>query len=194
MAEIPVEKKSSLAWLWLLLALLLIGLLLWWLLDDNDAEVAAVAPVAGVEGPLEPGLDPGLAPGATAGAPGADPAAAAGEMGIAAILANPVAYIGRTDVSGEVDIPEVPTDRGFWVMNGGSRMFAIIVDGPQEVPMDINSGQRLRINQATVRAADDLANLPGEPLDPDTRRILEGQPAFLLVDEDDMEIIARNGG
>lgn len=41
MAEIPVEKKSSNSWIWIVLALLLLGLLAWWLLgdDDNDAQV-----------------------------------------------------------------------------------------------------------------------------------------------------------
>lgn len=72
MAEIPVHKKSSLAWLWILLALLLLGLLLWWLLsDDNDAErvagsetqvVESVAPVTAAEGDT-----------ATAGAVGTPP-------------------------------------------------------------------------------------------------------------------------
>ncbi len=36
MAEIPVEKKSSLGWLWILLALLLLALLLWWILGSDD--------------------------------------------------------------------------------------------------------------------------------------------------------------
>lgn len=51
MAEIPVEKKSSMAWLWILLALLLLGLLLWWLLgNDDDADVAVVDdPIEAVE-------------------------------------------------------------------------------------------------------------------------------------------------
>ena len=41
MAEIPVEKKSSKSWLWLLLALLLGALILWWILadDGDDAEL-----------------------------------------------------------------------------------------------------------------------------------------------------------
>lgn len=39
MAEIPVEKKSSLGWLWILLALLLAALLLWWILGSDDDAV-----------------------------------------------------------------------------------------------------------------------------------------------------------
>ena len=44
MAEIPVEKKSSLAWLWVLLGLILAALILWWLLSgDDEPEAAGVA-------------------------------------------------------------------------------------------------------------------------------------------------------
>lgn len=59
MAEIPVEKKSSMNWLWVLLALLVAALLLWWLLDDNDnnqvtepVAVEATEPV-GTDGQLQ---------------------------------------------------------------------------------------------------------------------------------------------
>ena len=39
MAEIPVEKKSSMTWLWLLLAAILAALLIWWITaDEDDAE------------------------------------------------------------------------------------------------------------------------------------------------------------
>lgn len=42
MAEIPVTKKSgSMAWLWILLALLAVALLAWWILADNEGETAA---------------------------------------------------------------------------------------------------------------------------------------------------------
>ena len=36
MAEIPVEKKSSMTWLWLLLAAILAALLIWWITADED--------------------------------------------------------------------------------------------------------------------------------------------------------------
>lgn len=44
MAEIPIEKKSSMGWLWAVLALILAALLVWWLVsdsDDDDTELAA---------------------------------------------------------------------------------------------------------------------------------------------------------
>ena len=44
MAEIPVEKRSGIPpWVWILLALLLVGLLAWWLLDDDDGDVVDYA-------------------------------------------------------------------------------------------------------------------------------------------------------
>ena len=53
MAEIPVEKKSSMSWLWILLALLALALLLWFLLgrDDEEEVIADPAPIEAVEGP-----------------------------------------------------------------------------------------------------------------------------------------------
>lgn len=39
MAEIPVKKKSSLAWLWILLVALIIALLAWWLFAEADEEI-----------------------------------------------------------------------------------------------------------------------------------------------------------
>ena len=67
MAEIPIEKKSGMGWLWALLALLLVALLAWWLLsaDDDeatnyaDADTAAMAPAdpmaSGTAGTMEIG-------------------------------------------------------------------------------------------------------------------------------------------
>lgn len=55
MADIPVEKKSSMKWLWVLLALIIAALLLWWLLDDNDD--AQVAEPVGIESTEPVGTD-----------------------------------------------------------------------------------------------------------------------------------------
>lgn len=41
MAEIPVEKKSGMGWLWALLALVLAALLLWWLFSEMDDDRVA---------------------------------------------------------------------------------------------------------------------------------------------------------
>ena len=54
MAEIPVEKKSSMGWLWVLLALLILALLAWWLLDSDDEVVEYAETDAVVAAPVEP--------------------------------------------------------------------------------------------------------------------------------------------
>lgn len=184
MVEIPVEKKGGHGWLWALLALILLALLLWWILADDEEEVvvptgepAAVQPLE----PAEPIDGQAVAPGA-AGAAGA-------EMTIPAILANPSAYFGRDGFTGEVDVPEVATDRAFWIQNQGERMLAVILDQPQEQPKDINPGQRLRITGGTVRDAGAVEDLRGDTLEPDTQRLLEQQQVFLLVPEGNIEIL-----
>ncbi len=54
MAEIPVEKKSSLAWLWVLLGLLLAALILWWIFSGDNDEVGNEA-ITTEEGVVVPG-------------------------------------------------------------------------------------------------------------------------------------------
>lgn len=170
MAEIPIEKKSSNAWVWIVLLLLLGALLLWWLLSDDGEQIAVEDDVVTTELVEEDTM-------------------MAGDLTLAAIAAAPLAHVGLT-FSGDVDVTEVPTDRGFWVEHEGARMFALINDGPQEVPMDINAGQDLQISAATVRNASDLTGIPGDPIDDDTRAILAEQEAYLLINEDDMQIIS----
>ncbi|MEM7687492.1 MAG: hypothetical protein AAF291_00590 [Pseudomonadota bacterium] len=170
MAQIPVEKKSSI-WPWILLALAIVAaLLLFLMLPDEADDTPAIAADTADQTSI---------------------ADADAEMTLATILANPQAYIGRDNFTGKVDVPAVPTDRGFWVEHEGSQMFALLIDGPQEVPLDINPGQNLQVNGGTVRDAGDLENLPGEPIDDDTRAILAEQDVFLLIDEDQIEILAR---
>ena len=189
MAEIPVEKKSGIpGWVWLLLGLLLLALLLWWLLsDDDEVEVADTAIVAEDTAVID---DPFAEEFTEAELP-TEIASAAG-VSIADILGDPETYIGSADFSSPgVDVVEVPTDRGFYIEEDGQRLFALINDGPMEVPMDINPGQRLRISEAMLRGTDTIGQLPGDPIDDDTRAILEGVEVFLTVDEDDMEILSR---
>jgi hypothetical protein len=39
MADIPIEKKSNMKWLWIALAVLLLVLVAWWILDDDDGDI-----------------------------------------------------------------------------------------------------------------------------------------------------------
>lgn len=182
MAEIPVERKSGMAWLWGLLLLAAVALLLWWALDDDEEELVATADTELV-GEQTVGADPITPP---------EPVAMEAGISIADVLASPSEYVGRNDLQDEVRVAEVPTDRGFWVEDQGQRMFAVIIDNPQEEPKDINSGQQLRITEGMVRDATFIANIPGAPLDADTERLAREQDAYLVVDESNIEILSAS--
>lgn len=177
MAEIHVEKKSGgLAWLWILLAILLIAILVWlfWPDAQNDPLTEAV-------------------PGTTAGdtialppPPTIEPIETPAESTIGAIRANPQQWVGR-EFSGAVTVAEVPTDRGFWVEQDGQRLFAIVHE-PTEERIDINPGQRLMI-LGTVRDASYLSQIQGEPLSEETSGIVRGQPAFLVTEASSIAIV-----
>ncbi len=183
MAEIPIEKKSSMTWLWVLLAVILAVLLLWWVFSGDDEEVGVVAPAPATEvvGVQTPGPDPITAPEPVATEPG---------FGIAAILGSPSQFVGRNDFQAEVTAPEVPTDRGFWIEDQGQRLFAVLIDDAAERPLNINPGQQLRIREGMIRDATFINQIPGT-IDADTRRILQGQDIFLVVDETKIEILSR---
>lgn len=176
MAEIHIEKKkSSMAWLWILLAILALILIVWWLWPEAEVvePVAAVTPVAPITDTFV-----------------ATPPPAAETPTIGAITASPQAWVGR-EFSGEVNVVEVPTDRGFWVEQDGQRMFALVVDQPREQPVDINPGQRLRITSGTVRDAAYLPQLPGDTLTSDTEAVVRDQPVYLVVNEDNITFLDR---
>lgn len=180
MAEIPVEKKASMTWLWVLLAILVAALLVWWAAaEDDDVEVAIAdtAPVAAVEADAETIAD-------------TQTNAEASPMILSAIVARPQSNIGR-EFMGEVDVSGPLTDRGFWIESDGARMFALIVDQPREVPLDINAGQRLRITGETVREGGVISNLEGAALKESTLDVLQDGEVFMLVNESDIEILSR---
>ncbi len=192
MAEIPVERKSSMTWLWLLLAVLVVGLLLWWLLDDDDPEVAGAGTATTVEAGAEPDgafAQPGgtAAAGAGAGA-GAFAGGGAGDS-VAQILANPAGHVGRDDFAADVAVPDVPTDRGFWVEQDGARLFGVLMDAPSEAIIDIDPDQQIRVTEGRLLDSSGIGEIPG-PIEAETRRTLEEQEIFLLVDEADVELLS----
>ena len=177
----PEKNKAS--WLWLLLAVIAIGLLIWWIFaDSRDVDSNIVEPVESEEiaeilPEEEAAMDEPMA-----GVMTAEGAA------LSEILASPDEYVGMDDFSGSVDVPEVPTDRGFWMAQDGARMFALIIDNPQEEPKDINPGQSLSITDGMIRDAGYVGSLPGDSLDQDTRAIIDDQKVVLVVDERNIEI------
>lgn len=179
MADIDLERKSGgMGWLWWALGLLALVLIVWWIWPDADdeAEYTEVDPVETVE----PAAAPATTPVAIADVPG---------VSVGDILANPDQYIGESFPDTEVTAVEVPTDRGFWIQDEGERLFAIIIDQPQEQPKDINPGATLRIEGGTLRDQSFLPEMPGAPLDPATEDLAEQQEIFLVVDEANIEVL-----
>ncbi|CAN5770987.1 hypothetical protein BH20GEM3_BH20GEM3_02940 [soil metagenome] len=167
MAEINVERKgggSILPWIIGLLALLLVGWLLYSMFDRDDN--VAEAPV--VTEPL-------------ATTPVIDPAAAADvDVGpvipVAAIVTVPANYVNQT-VSGTARVAQVVSDRGFWIDDGNQRVFTII-DEPKPEIKNIRAGQMVRLDGAQVMTA--ASQVPGQ-LEAETQQAIQAQPAFLYV-------------
>jgi hypothetical protein len=148
---------------------------------ENQPEEISTAPVEPMEpmGEMEPVVEPAE--------PTMQPDAA---LVIVDVMRAPQDWVGKT-VSGTATVPEVPTDRGFWLEADGQRIFAILNDDPQEEPIDINPGQTLRIKEATVRDATFLTSITGEPLEEETRQLAQSQPVYLVVDEGNIEITSQ---
>jgi hypothetical protein len=194
MADIDIEKKKGgmgiLPWI---LGLLLLGLILWGLTqcgDDDAREGETVVTTTTDGGGRDPSMtampmDTGMAMADTMAAGTAGAAGAAGALPVAAILASPGQY-GTQAVSGTARVTDVISDRGFWVEEGGQRMFVVIAE-PQsaEQVVDINTGQTIRLSGA-VREGSSAGQLTG--LEQEAQRTAQGQPAFLLVNPSDVSV------
>lgn len=148
MAEIPVEKKSSLSWLWILLALLLLGLLLWWLLSqDADDEVAVDDDV------------------------NAAVVADADDDGEAEVVGGTITSLAALGMIGsaigsEVDLDDVPVnqvvgDMHFTVGEEGNQSLVVFDEvqtpgTPKEGLVDVNPGSRVSIDGTVERLDMDL--------------------------------------
>ena len=185
MADIDVERKGGMGWLWWLLGLIILALLIWWFVaaGDDDAEVETVPPVAeqevGTEAPPPP-----------------VPVAQGPFTTVASVLADPAAAAGQPfNAAAPMQVAEVVSDRGFWVEEQGQRLFVVINEGAQTDPQpgtadvqgtqaempDVNQGDRVTITEGMLHSAADLQNLQG-PIDDQTRQVLQGQQVFLVTD------------
>ena len=178
MADIDLEQRrgGGAGWLWGILGLLGILLIAWWAWpggDDIDLDTLESEPTAEVQ-PL----------------PEAAPTADQPVLTVVMIGESPATYMGQT-LSAEVTVTEVPTDRGFWIEEDGQRLFAIIIDQPQERPLHVQANTRVRLDRATVRDATYLSELPGAPLDADTEQIARDQEVFLVVDERSIHVVSE---
>lgn len=187
MADAPPKRSSTGRFIGIVVALIVAALLVWWLLDDDAADDPAL------ETDLEIAGDIPADGGEPTGLPDQDT-----EITIETLLSDPGQFVGSDSFSANMDVPEVPTDRGFWAEQdpaaSDARIFVLIGDRPREEPMDINPGDRLRLTDAMVRDADALDDLPGRPIDDETRAILEQQEIFLIVDEDNIERLIQAEG
>lgn len=181
MAQIRVERKSSTGWVWWLLGLLVLALVLWAVFAamDND-QVGLVT---------EPGVVESVPPVAATGPSFSDVQVTGIPVG--QIAESPVSWAGR-NVSGEVRVTEVVSDRGFWIEADGQRMFVLLNEVPGEIK-EINAGQTIRLTDATVHQTGDASQLPGN-LDQQAQRIASGQPAVLAIDSRDVEILSPGIG
>ena len=170
MAEIKIQRRGLTIWPWLAAALA-VALLAWafaaWRTDGDDTERQARTTAANTR---------------------AAPTTEGDDIPITAILSRPAEYANEA-VSGTTHVAEVISDRGFWIEQQGRRMFAVIEEIPTET-IDINAGQTLRLT-GTVYTPDTRHQVEGS-LEPDTRRLIEQQPAFLYVKGADVSIIRRD--
>lgn len=176
MADIDVQRKGGMGWLWWILGLLLLALIIWWIASgDDEADEAAFTEPA-------PVVEPTALP---------EPVATSAGMTIADILGNPASFVGQPFSDDEVRVAEVPTDRGFWIEDQGQRLFVVLIDNPQEEPLDVNPGQTVRIEQGTLRDSSYMGQIQGVPLDQDTQNLLRGQPIYLVADESNINILTE---
>lgn len=186
MADIDIERKSSMAWIWWLLGAIVLALLIWmFAAGDDDDDVAVVDPA--VPAAVTPAVTPGTTP---------EPIAQ-GALCVAQVLSAPNTYIGQRLGTCPVRVVEVVSDRGFWIEENGTRVFAVINEGGEGVAdtqgrvaerPDINAGQSINITEATVM--DNVQNLAG-PLDDQTRTLASQQPWFLMVEEENVNILTQ---
>lgn len=177
MAEVHVERKAGVPWwVWLLAALLLIGLI-WWAVAANTGQQTA-------------GGDATVAVTAPADQAGPD-VVVVRAIPVVAIRATPIEFIGKP-VAGTATVAEVVSDRGFWLRGeeGTDRIFAVLDDSIAESPPDVNAGQQVRLEGIAYDVAR-LEQLPVKKLEADARQMLQNEPVFLHVQN--IEILGEAG-
>ncbi len=165
MAEIPVEKKSSMAWLWWLLLLAGIIALVWWLVASNDDD----ADVDLDDGTVVDGdadyADPDAMNDTGMDASG-DVAAITGVAGLAS-LAD---MIGRDVELSGVAVNEVVGDEAFTVGEGDNETLIMFDEErtpntPMEGNVDVNPGSNVTITGEVREFPGDLPQSVTEEVD-----------------------------
>ncbi|MFN2443471.1 MAG: hypothetical protein ABR517_12370 [Thermoanaerobaculia bacterium] len=190
MAEIHVEKKprSGWIWVWVLLLVLLIAVLAWLYWPDasrTERDATTTVPATGTDPTT---VDSIPLPDAPAQVPQET------EATLSSIRATPRQWIGR-EFSGVVTVAQpgptdaaIPAERGFWIEQEGQRLFVLIGDDSGTEAAAITPGQQVRIRGA-VRDAAFIPQLPGEPLDVELDELIRTEPAFLVVNQNSIELV-----
>ncbi len=111
---------------------------------------------------------------------------------VADIVTSPSDWSGE-DIEGTARVAQVPTSRAFWIEQAGNTLLALLVKEQGEDPVQIQQGQVLRIDGATVRTPADLSQIEGDPLDADTAQLAFSQPVFLVLEAKDISILSGPG-
>lgn len=181
MAEIRIERKSGMNWLWVLLGLLLAALIAWWLLGRGDdvadpvADGAVAAPAAVAT--TEVGTDAS----ALLTDWNALTAASAGDLD------------GRQVALANAPVVDVVSDKGFWIGDATNRAF--VVRGNQSLPSTapdgaVNTGQAVAIWGRVVRMPTDLRQQSTEWNLRATDREAMGRPGGYVM-ADSVRIVSR---
>lgn len=93
-------------------------------------------------------------------------------------------------VRGTFEVVSTPTERGVWIERKGREIFALIQDAPRQPTPELDAGQQVQVREATLRTPHDLETLPGDTLDAPTRRRLQHEDLVLVIEEDDLRIVA----
>lgn len=166
MAEIDLQRKEqqSSAWLWVVLAIIIIGLVWWWIASRDNETAGAGAPNNGVA---------------------SQTGAANPNLPLAAIAANPDSYFGQ-EVSGMASIIEVMSPNAFRIQQDGNSMFAYWPEAPTtgDTPA---VGQSLSLT-GTVRDPKNMQEyVTTGMLDDATLTTLQGEGAFLVVTNGELQ-------
>lgn len=150
MVEIPVRKTSRIPWwVWLVSALILVGVLFWLVADNDRDDLVAIVPATVVS-----------------------TATVAPVTDLATVIAAPDlrVLVGRSVQLDSVRVDEVVGDRTFWVGPDANHR-ALVVLNEQPTPgqpgvegrYDVTAGQVVDVN-GTMRDVNDAA-FGGQPID-----------------------------
>lgn len=178
------QKKSSLRWLLAVLLLLLLVWALWEIFDQAQPQ----RPVADAVAPDQLPPASSIPPRRVVAAPMPPPPTAAdsGQVPVSVIVIAPEDYVGQP-VAGTTRVAELLADTGFWIEQGGERMFTLIAQPGPNAAVALRPGQQVRLSGVVLDAS--MMGRADDALDAPTRAMLAAQPAFLLMDAGNVRVI-----